>query len=184
MDASLAHAAVDLENPPLDPQLLALQNSSQHILPTPFASTERTQMFTSIGQSAETLQEPSHFNWNDFSIFDALNHSLSILNPANDTQTQIDRLTGNIPRSGAETAWSSIPNVKRAMDLSDISNAQATPFRIHASTEVQVRPVRGSASSGHPIEKKLDEETWESLFKQAKETEAVGLSKYRLTNSK
>src|SRR5271169_983096 len=61
----------------LDPQLLSLQPSPQHMLPIPTPPS----LIKHSSHSPDSLLGPSPFPYHDFTFFDELNYSLGILNP-------------------------------------------------------------------------------------------------------
>lgn len=155
------------ESTVLDPQLLSLQPSPHHMLPTPFTSNDLNQL--PMDQSPESLPGPSPFNWNDFTFFDELNHSLGILNPTDDMQTQLDQLMSSVVPSGAATGITSSP----APDAPVVSDTSDPLFRIPASTEVPVKGVHAAPPPSRNIQKKLDEVGWKRLAEQVKAAENV-----------
>lgn len=167
----------------LDPQLLVLQPSPQHMLLTPFTTAgdhnQLTSNITGMDQSPESFTGASPFIWNDFTFFDKLNHSLGILNPTDDIQNQLDQLISNVVPSGIEiaTAWPSSPSPNNNHNLSEAPNAasrtSAALFRIPASNEVHIKEVHSAPPMSRNIEKKLDEAAWKGLVHQAELSEAV-----------
>lgn len=180
----------------LDPQLLALQPSPQHMLPTPFTtdphsqlhtSIDHSSLHTSIDQSPDSLPGPSPFTWNDFTFFDELNHSLGILNPTDDMQSQIDLLMNSMVHSGPATGtWPSSPNPiasigpvtlpTNASGLA-ITTAETTAsgcplaaedplFRIPTANEVPIKGVHSAPPPTRNLDKKLDETAWKGLVEQ------------------
>jgi len=145
----------------LDPQLLSLQPSPQHMLPIP---TPPSLAIKPASHSPDSLPGPSPFPYHDFTFFDELNYSLGILNPTDDFQSQIDQLMNSVVPSGAATgAYPSTPK----------PDVDASLFRIPASNEV---PIKGNHSAPPPTKvtvRKLNEEAWEHLQRQVKSAEAV-----------
>jgi hypothetical protein len=173
LDPSFACSPTD-DSAVLDPQLLALQHSPQHMIPTPFA-TEGTGLPT-IDQSPDYLPGPSPFTWNDFTFFDELNHSLGILNPTDDLQSQIDQLMTSVLPSGSATAWPSTPNVSNLPDPA-ITDSSSSLFRIPKATEVPIKGVHSAPPPTRNIDKKLDEATWKARIDDLKIPHAVVCSK-------
>jgi len=151
----------------LDPQLLSLQPSPHHMLPTPFTTNDLNQL--PMDQSPESLPGPSPFNWNDFTFFDELNHSLGILNPTDDMQTQLDQLMSSVVPSGAASGVPSSP----ALDVHGVPDSSAPLFRIPASTEVPVKGVHAAPPPTRNIQKKLDEVGWKRLAEQVEAAQNV-----------
>jgi len=137
------------------------------MLPTPFTTNDLNQL--AIDQSPESLPGPSPFNWNDFTFFDELNHSLGILNPTDDMQTQLDQLMSSVVPSGAATGVPSSP----APDFPGVSDSSAPLFRIPASTEVPVKGVHAAPPPTRNIQKKLDEVGWKRLAEQVEAAQNV-----------
>jgi len=187
----------------LDPQLLALQPSPQHMLPTSFTtdphsqlhtSIDHSSLHTSIDQSPDSLPGPSPFTWNDFTFFDELNHSLGILNPTDDMQSQIDLLMASMVHSEPVTGtWLSSPNpissngpVTLPTNTSALANTTAENnvtgcplltedplFRIPTANEVPIKGVHSAPPPTRNLEKKLDETAWKSLVEQIHTYEKV-----------
>ena len=182
LDPSFLQSPVDHENSLLDPKLLMLQPSPQHMLPTPaFTVPDPSQLPTSVDESPDSLPGPSPFTWNDFTFFDELNHSLGSLNPTDDMQSQIDQLMSNMLPSGSATCWPSTPNVSGLHD-GPVNNESSAPhdssaplFRIPAANEVPIKGVHSAPPPTRNIEKKLDESSWKSLVSQIHTAEAVNL---------
>jgi len=165
--ASFTRSPGDGDSTLLDPQLLSLHPSPHHMLPTPFTTNDLNQL--AIDQSPESLPGPSPFNWNDFTFFDELNHSLGILNPTDDMQTQLDQLMSSVVPSGAATGVPSSP----APDFPGVSDSSAPLFRIPASTEVPVKGVHAAPPPTRNIQKKLDEVGWKRLAEQVEAAQNV-----------
>jgi hypothetical protein len=173
LNPSFTRSPTDHENNLLDPQLLALQPSPQHMLPgTPFTNADRTHLASMNDDSPESLPMPSPFTWNDFTFFDELNISLGVLNPTDDMQSQIDRLMSNMLTSGAptSTAWPSAPDVN---NLPDIPETSATLFRIPTSNEVPIKGVHSAPPPTRHLDQKFDEAAWKQISAQIKEAEKV-----------
>ena len=118
MEASFARSPVDQDTDLLDPQLLALQPSPRHMLPTHFTTTDHLTIqlpSAAMDQSPESVSGsgPSPFASNDFTFFNELNHILGILNPTDDMQTQLDQLMSSVAPSSAAPTWHSTPNVNK-----------------------------------------------------------------------
>jgi hypothetical protein len=173
LDPSLQnHTSADAENNLLDPQLLTLQRSPQHTLPTPFTDPN-TQLHTSIEESPDSLPGPSPFTWNDFTFFDELNHSLGILNPTDDMQSQLDQLMSSVIPSGSATQWPSTPNMSNVDTIPSITDTSAPLFRIPTANEVPIKGVHSAPPPTKNIEKKLDETAWKKLNAQIHISEHV-----------
>ena len=164
-------------------QLLALQPSPQHMLPTPFTG-DHSQLHTSIDQSPDSLPGPSPFTWNDFTFFDELNHSLGILNPTDDMQSQIDQLMNSMIPSGTATAsaWPSSPNPSAPTGTTTTCTMDVASdplFRIPTANEVPIKGVHSAPPPTRNIEKKLDETAWKNLVEQIQLAENVDPSLLR-----
>jgi len=183
LDTAFTHSDHDSDTNLLDPQLLALQHSPQHMLPTPFTA-DHSQLHTSIDQSPDSLPGPSPFNWNDFTFFDELNHSLGILNPTDDMQSQIDQLMNSMVPSGTVTAsaWPSSPNpnASNTTGTVNVTHTQCAVdmandplFRIPTANEVPIKGVHSAPPPTPNIEQKLDETAWKRLVEQIQIAENV-----------
>ena len=173
LDLSLQNRSpADAENNVLDPQLLTLQRSPQQTLPTPFTDPN-SQIQTSIDQSPDSLPGPSPFTWNDFTFFDELNHSLGILNPTDDMQSQLDQLISSVLPSGSATQWPSTPNMSNTDIVPELLESAAPLFRIPTSNEVPIKGVHSAPPPTMRIEKKLDETAWKKLAAQVHISEHV-----------
>ena len=60
IDPSFTRSPIDADNTLLDPQLLTLQPSPQHMLPTPFTTADHNQLPTAMDQSPESLNPRHH----------------------------------------------------------------------------------------------------------------------------
>jgi hypothetical protein len=158
----------------LDPQLLTLKPSPQHMLPTSFTSLGDVQFPASIVESPDSLPGPSPFNWNDFTYYDELNHSLGILNPTDDMQDQINQLLESVVPSGAVSAAPGSPNEMAPAGF-PVPDESAQLFRIPKSTEVFIKGVHSAPPPAKQIEKKLDETAWAKFDEQVKQAAKVQL---------
>jgi hypothetical protein len=169
VDPSFVRSPADHENNLLDPQLLSLQPSPQHMLPTPFTN-DQTRLPSMDDESPNSLPMPSPFTWNDFTFFDELNNSLGVLNPTDDMQSQIDQLMSNMIPSGSATAWPSTPNVN---NIQEPQEALTPLFRIPTFAEVPIKGVHSGPPPTRSIEKKMDETAWKQMSLQLREAEKV-----------
>lgn len=138
------------------------------MLPTSFTALGDNHFTIGIIDSPESLPGPSPFNWNDFTYFDELNHSLGILNPTDDMQDQINLLLESVVPSSAVTANAPSPNATN-ISLDPVMPETSAPlFRIPTSTEIPIKGVHSAPPPAKNIEKKLDESAWEKMTEQVK----------------